>query len=193
MNCNNSKERWSLVLGSFILPLSIAVIVLNTRMAERAFLCGWLPLILVPACLVELKKKKTSIFPILALVATIAFFAWKKTPSIHDNPSTSYHQKQELVNCGEKNGANCFVLDFYSTIDEYPFGLRYHFKSKDVVIRHLRSTSDDMVDNKQCMFLLNRTMGDELADQLTHNEHKNIKPQEICGNDTYSLFRLVSE
>ena len=194
LNCNNGKERVLTVVGALAFPMAMAFVVLNVRMMERAFLCGWLPMALLLTGVVEYRKPKT--LPILVaaslLVLLLALLRW---PSSHPTNRQRYRDNCGLVRFGERQGGKYFVMDVVSWC-EYPFGLRYRFQDEKSKVISLKNISAAMVGNDDYVFMLERKTKEWLVHDMDSlfklsNESKTVGVDELGSNDTYVLFRLT--
>ncbi len=187
LNCNSRKEMGLLMIGVIAMPLALALVSLNTRLNERAFLCGWIPCVLLLVILVPVKRHRfwLSLAALLALAYVIV-----KMPSSH--PRMIYRKQKEMVDCGQRHGAECLITKVDAVT--YPFGIR------PFLYTTLIQTSDvtkEMLDEGACVALLKNESSQE--DSLTIKEQMgdklgvDIETIELCSNDAYVLVRLSNK
>lgn len=178
---DSKRQRLALVIGSLCFPVILAYISLNVRLNERSVLCGWLPLVLLPLCIIPRFKRISMLLSAIAIVLVGGFIV-KSMPS--SKPSVEYRCQKELVDYGKELGAKFIYSEnpFYPET-EYPFGIRYHGLVK-VYSDGNSNICDDVTIEGDCVFL--EVKGRKQLDEIVSG----FCLEELKSNDKYVLYRM---
>ena len=186
LNCKNRKERWLLLLGIISLPLALSWVALNIRLNGRAFLCGWIPCVLLPLILIPTERKRLwSSLATLLLIVNVVMNA----PS--PNPRDIYRQQKEVVDCGIRNGAKCFITGVGDI--KYPFGIRL-IPNAEIIPWGKRSVvNSDFLEEGSVMAFVGKGPVEDVREAVvgfTNLRLDEIVAEEVCSNDKYMLVTL---
>lgn len=194
--CENKKERIALVFASICFLLSLAYVALNVRLVPRAVMCGWLPLVFIPLCLIPFDKKVTSVFAGLSFLLTVAQFA---VSFPQQRASDLYKQQKQLVNCGIGHGAKyLYSISPIWLESEYPFGIRLSGLVRITEYMEDIAVSKEMLEEGSVVMMVDKKWTyPENIDEIVLTK-RTLEPQvgaiveaeELCVTQSYILYRL---
>jgi hypothetical protein len=82
------KERTALLIGMISLPVSLAMISLNIRLANHAIFCGWFAVLLLSTYLIPFNSKKSVSFFVVSVVV-IGLFLITRIAVVHPSKGDS--------------------------------------------------------------------------------------------------------
>ena len=191
LNCQGSKEKMALLLGVVGVPLVMGMVALNTRLVFRAFFCAWMPALVVPMVLIPQNKRGAWIA--LGCGALLVICLSINEVEVQRPRARMMHRMQkELVEQARSAGAKYLICETVESM-YYPFGIRLPLIRFD--IRDVPKKCEEIVDNKEYVFLAEKADRESVMERINQMISFTIgvvECEEMCCNERYVLFRLVS-